>query len=130
MAATSAVVTVPLLRAMTTGTGVSFRPWNGVASRAACRLGLLAGRRLLLFCWATLVSDGRNRLATTAAATQATTTAQRKRPAKRSVAAKDLSTPNLPISQAAPGVVPVVGDVVSGRAAEALLADVEPKPTP
>lgn len=57
-----------------------------MASRAACRLGLLAGRRLLLFCWATLVSDGKNRLATTAAATQATTTAQRKRTAKRPVA--------------------------------------------
>jgi len=96
MAVTSAVVTVPLLRAMTTGTGVSFRPWNGAASRAACRLGLLAGRRLLLFCWATLVSDGKNRLAATAAATQATTTAQRKRTANRPVAAKNLGMRNLP----------------------------------
>src|SRR5450755_3035521 len=96
MAATSAVVTVPLLRAMTTSAGVSFGPWNGVASRAASMLGLLAGRRLLLFCWATLVSDGKNKLAATAAATPAATTAQRKRTDNRAVASKTLGMRNLP----------------------------------
>jgi hypothetical protein len=82
-----------------------------VVSRAASMLGLLAGRRLLLFCWATLVSDGKNRLATTAAATQAATTAQRKRTANRPVAAKNLGMRNLPVSQAAPGLVPGGGGV-------------------
>src|SRR6516162_7394928 len=96
MAAVSAVVSVPLLRAMTTGTGVWFTPWNGVASRAACRLGLLAGRELVLLCLATLVSEGKNRLARTAAATQATTIAHRKRTANRPVAAKNLCMVKLP----------------------------------
>src|SRR5215469_9571336 len=90
MAVLSAAVTVPLSRATTTKTGVWFRPWNGVASWAACRLGLLAGSRSVLFCWATLASDGRNRLARTVAVTQAATMAQRNRTANRPVAAKNL----------------------------------------
>src|SRR5262249_62229377 len=90
MAAVSAVVSVPLPRAMTTGTGVWFTPWNGVASRAACRLGLPAGRELALSCLATLASDRRNRLASTVAVRQVTTTAQRKRTADPPVAAENL----------------------------------------
>src|SRR5215475_11806320 len=89
-AVTSAVVSLPPLRTTTTGTGDSFGSWNGVASWAACRLGLLAGRELVLLCLATLASDGKNRLARTVAATQATTMAQRKRTANRPVAAKNL----------------------------------------
>ena len=42
-----------------------------------------------VLCLATLVSDGKNKLARTAAATQATTMAQRKRTANRPVAAKN-----------------------------------------
>jgi hypothetical protein len=72
---------------MMTGTGVWSTPWKGAAIRAACRLGLLAGSRLALSCLATLVSDGRNRLARTAAASQAATTIQRNRTANRPVAA-------------------------------------------
>src|SRR5690349_5916022 len=94
MAAVSAAVSGPAPRAMTTGTGVWFTPWNGAASRAARRLGLLAGRELVLFCLATLSSDGRNRLVSTAAATQATTMTQRKRTANRPVAAKKVDTRN------------------------------------
>src|SRR5262252_7892504 len=75
---------------MTTETGVWFGPWNGTASRAACRLGLPAGSELVLLCLATLASDGKNKLARTAAATQAATMAQRKRTANRPVAAKKL----------------------------------------
>ena len=90
MAVMSTAVTGPLPRAITTETGVWFGPWNGVASRAACRLGLLAGSRSVLFCLATLASDGKNRLARTVAATQAATTAQRNRTTNRPVAAKNL----------------------------------------
>src|SRR6516162_3835324 len=90
MAVVSAAVTGPLPRATTTKTGLWFGPWNGVASWAACRLGLLAGSRSVLFCWAMLVSDGKNRLARTVAATQAATMAQRNRTANRPVAAKNL----------------------------------------
>ena len=50
----------------------------------------LAARELVLLCLATLVSDGKNRLARTVVATQATTMAQRKRTANRPVAAKNL----------------------------------------
>src|SRR5215475_10428678 len=101
-AVTSAVVSLPPLRTITTGTGDSFGSWNGVASRAACRLGLLAGRELVLLCRATLVSDGKNRLARTVAATQATTMAQRKRTANRPVEAKNLCT-RIPRSSAGLG---------------------------
>ncbi len=90
MAAASAVVTVPLPRAMTTRTGVWFGSWNGVASRAADRLGLLAGSWSVLFSLMTLASDGRSRVARTVAATQAATTAQRNRTANRPVAVKNL----------------------------------------
>src|SRR5262249_36627781 len=83
-------VTVPLSRAMTTRTGVWFGSWNGAASRAADRLGLLAGSWSTLFSLMTLPSDGRSRLARTAAATQTATTAQRNRTANRPVAAKNL----------------------------------------
>lgn len=86
----SAAVIGPRSRAMTTRTGVSFTPWNGVASRAAWRLGLPAGRELALFCLATLASEGRNKVARTAATTQAATIGQRKRTANRPVAAKNL----------------------------------------
>jgi hypothetical protein len=77
---------------MTTGTGVWFTPWNGAASLAACKLGLLAGNMPVLFCLATLASAGKNTLAKTAAATQAATTAQRNRTANLPVAAKNLCT--------------------------------------
>src|SRR5215469_17058707 len=86
----SAVVTVPLPRAMTTRTGVWFGFWNGAASRAAYRLGLLAGSASVLLSLLTLASDGRNKVARTAATTQAATTAQRNRTANRPVAAKKL----------------------------------------
>ena len=45
----SAAVKVPLLTAATTGTGISLLPPNGAARVAACSLGALAGRKLLLF---------------------------------------------------------------------------------
>ena len=45
----SAAVNVPLLTAAITGTGISLLPPNGAASVAACSLGALAGRKLLLF---------------------------------------------------------------------------------
>src|SRR6516162_72749 len=90
---------------MTTETGVWFGPWNGTASRAASRLGLPAGRELVLLCLATLASDGKNKLARTAAATQAATMAQRKRTANRPVAAKNLCMANLPGLSAAVGVI-------------------------
>src|SRR6516165_1418102 len=109
IAARSAAVSVPLLRAITTGTGVWLTPWNGAASRAARRFGLLAGSELVLLCLATLASDGRYRLARTAAAAQATTMTQRKRTANRPAAAKNSGTRNSPYCQAAPVVVPVNG---------------------
>src|SRR6185437_754166 len=89
-AVTSALVTVPPPRAMTTSTGVWFGSWNGAASRAAARLGLLAGSWSVLFSLTTLPSDGRSRLARMAAATQAATRAQRNRTANRPVAAKNM----------------------------------------
>ena len=55
--AAAAAVTGPLPRATTTKTGLWLGPWNGVASWAACRLGLPTGSISVLFCWATLVSD-------------------------------------------------------------------------
>src|SRR5215469_4020835 len=90
MAAASAVVTVPLPRAMTTRTGVWFGSWNGVASRAADKLGLLAGSWSVLFSLMTLASDGRSKVASMVAATQAETMAQRNRTANRPVAAKNV----------------------------------------
>src|SRR5258707_7588895 len=92
MAAVSGAVSVPLLRATTTGTGVWSGPWKGVSSPAACRLGLLAGRKPVLLPEATLVSDGKKRVARTVAASQAATTIQRKRTANRPEAAKNLDT--------------------------------------
>src|SRR5690348_17604196 len=90
MAVMSAGLTVPLSRAMTTRTGVWFGSWNGAASRAAARLGLLVGSRSVLFSLMTLASDGRSRLARMVAATQAATTGQRNRTANRPVAAKNM----------------------------------------
>src|SRR5690242_14238646 len=90
MAVMSAGVTVPLPRAMTTRTGVWSGLRNGAASRAADRLGLLAGSRSVLFSLTTLASDGRSTTARTVAATQAATTAQRNWTANRPVAAKNL----------------------------------------
>ena len=90
MAAASAVVTVPLPRAMTTRTGVWSGSWNGAASRAADRAGLPAGSWSVLFSLMTLASDGRSRVARTAAATQAATMAQRNRTANRPAAAKNM----------------------------------------
>src|SRR5689334_23284024 len=90
MAVMSAGLTVPLSRAMTTRTGVWFGSWNGAASRAAARLGLLVGSRSVLFSLMTLASDGRSRLARMVAATQAATTGQRNRTANRPVAAKNI----------------------------------------
>src|SRR6266516_1528357 len=107
MAVLSVTLSVPLLRAMTTGIGVWSTPWKGVASRAACRLGLLAGRSPVLRALETLDSDGKNRVARMVAASQATTTTQRKRTANRPVTAKNLCTRNLLVSQAAAGAVPV-----------------------
>ncbi len=86
-ARSAAVSAPPEARATTTGTGVWSIPWNGAAIRAACRLGLLAGRNPVLSCLATLVRDGRNTVARTAAATQATTMTQRNRTANRPRAA-------------------------------------------
>ncbi len=79
-------------RAITTGTGVWSTPWKGAASRAACMLGLLAGRKLASLALATLASDGKKCWASTAAAIQAATTTQRKRTANRPMAAKNLDT--------------------------------------
>src|SRR5689334_9042739 len=90
MAVMSAVVTVPLPRATTTSTGVWSVPRNGAASRAADRLGLLAGSRSVLLSLVTLASDGRSRAARTVAATQTATMTQRNRTANRPVAAKNL----------------------------------------
>ena len=86
-----------LSRAMTTGTGVWLIPWKLLASRAACMLGLLAGRKLVLVSLATLPSDGKNRWARIAAATHATTISRRNRTANRPVAAKNLCTRISPV---------------------------------
>src|SRR5258708_19164317 len=96
MAVMSALVTVPPPRAMTTRTGVWFGSWNGVASRAADRLGLLAGRWSVLFSLMTVASEGRSRMARTVAAAEAATTAQRNRTANRRVAAKKLGMARSP----------------------------------
>ncbi len=90
MAVMSPAVRVPPPRAMTTGRAVWFSPSNGVASRAACRLWLLAGKKLVLSCLAALVSDGKKCWAKIVAATQATTTTQRKRTENRPIAANNL----------------------------------------
>ncbi len=96
----SAAVSLPLVRAMMTGTGVCPGRWNGMASRAACVLGVPAGRRLALLALATLVNDGNNRPARTVAAIQAPTIAQRKRTANRPVAVKNRAIRNSPVSRA------------------------------
>ena len=79
-------------RAITTGTGVWPTPWKGAASRAACTLGLLAGRKLASLALATLASDGKKCWASTAATIQAATTSQRKRTVNRPTTAKNLDT--------------------------------------
>ena len=87
-------------------------------------------RPVFLTAMLSLVSDGKNRLARTAAATQATTMTQRKRTANRPVAAKNVCTWDLPVGQAAPEMVPVAGSVVPGVAgAVSVSAGIELKPT-
>src|SRR5262249_41966360 len=100
MALRSAAVSLPLL-AMTTGTGVWPGLWKGMASHAACVVGLPAGRRLALLALATLVRDGKSRPARTVAAIQAPVTAHRKRTANRPVAAKNRAIRNSPLSRIA-----------------------------
>src|SRR6202035_2974135 len=64
---------------------------NGAASVAACMLGALAGRNLVLLLWVTLDSEGSTLTATNARTTHAATTSQRNRTAKRPMAAKTAS---------------------------------------
>ena len=90
-AATSAGVSGEPDRAATTGMGSRPAVPNGAASTAACSLGALAGRNLVLLPWVTLDSDGRSVTAATAAATQAATTSQRKRTQKVPIARKMVS---------------------------------------
>src|SRR5262249_18517184 len=94
----SAAVSVAWVGAMTTGTGVWPGRWNGIASCPAWALGLPAGSRLALLALATLVREGKKWPASTVAAIQATTTAQRKRTANRPVAAKNRAMRNSPVA--------------------------------
>jgi len=63
-------------------------PPNGAARVAACSLGALAGRKLLLLPWVTLASDGSARGMATAAMTQATIITQRNLTENRPIALK------------------------------------------
>ena len=84
----SAEVSVPLLTAATTGTGIRLVPPNGAARFAACWLGALAGRNALLLPWVTLASDGSALGMANAAASQATSTTQRNLTENRPIARK------------------------------------------
>ena len=84
--ATSVAVSFPWLTAASTGTGVRVPSPNGLARSVACWLGALAGRKLALFPWVTLASDGRKRGTATAAMTHATTMNQRNLTAKEPIA--------------------------------------------
>src|SRR5207302_5953064 len=85
-------VSGPAGAAATTVTAVSEAPCNGEASWAARWLGALAGRNEVLSLCVTLDSDGSSTMAAAAAATQASTMAQRNRTASRPVAAKKVPT--------------------------------------
>ena len=61
---------------------------NGAASTAACSLGALAGRNLVLLLWVTLDSDGSCVAAAIAAMIHARTTSHRNRTANRPMAPK------------------------------------------
>ena len=87
---TSDAVSFPGLAATITGTGVRVPTPNGSARSVACWLGALAGRKLALFPWVTLASDGRKRGTATAAMTHAT------RMNQRNLTANEPSAPNIP----------------------------------
>lgn len=87
----SAAVSGALVRAARTSTGVTLDVPNGAASFAACSLGALAGRKLALFPWVTLASEGRKCGISPAATSHATTMNQRKRTEKEPIPRKTLS---------------------------------------
>src|SRR5258708_27995722 len=75
-------------RAATTGIGTRAAVPNGAARSAACELGALAGRNLVLLFWVTLERDGSSDIAAIAPTTQAATTSQRNRTANDPIARK------------------------------------------
>jgi hypothetical protein len=78
-AVTSAWVSGDPDRAATTGIGSRPAVPNGAARLAACWLGALSGRNLVLLLWVTLDSAGSSVAAAMAPATQIASTSQRKR---------------------------------------------------
>src|SRR5260370_1101449 len=91
-AATSAAVSGAPDRAATTGIGCRFVVPKGAARAAACVLGALAGRNLVLLFWVTLDSAGRNVTAANTPAIHTSTTSQRNVTVKRPMAPKTVST--------------------------------------
>ena len=84
----SAAVSGAAVRAATSGIGIRPAVPNGSASTAACSLGALAGRNLVLLLWVTLDSAGSCVAAAIAAMTHARTTSHRNPTAKRPMAPK------------------------------------------
>ncbi len=64
---------------------------NGAASSAACSLGALDGRNLVLLFWVTLFSEGSSEPAAIAPATHAISTTQRNRTAREPIVLKMVS---------------------------------------
>ena len=91
-ALTSAADSGALVRATTTGTGCRLLVPNGSASVAACMLGALAGRNLVLLPCVTLDNDGNAALTTNAATSQAGMTIHQNRAQNRPMALKMAST--------------------------------------
>ena len=90
-AVTSAGVSDDPERATTTGMGTRLAVPNGAARVAACSLGALAGRNLVLLLWVTLDSAGSSVAAAMAPATHAASTSQRKRTQNEPMARKMVS---------------------------------------
>jgi len=87
----SACVSGPLDRAATSGIGTSAAVPNGAASCAACELGALAGRNLVLLFWVTLFSEGSSDAAAIAPATHVISTSQRNLTAREPIVLKMVS---------------------------------------
>ena len=90
-AVTSAGVSDDPERATTTGMGTRLAVPNGAARVAACSLGALAGRNLVLLLWVTLDSAGSSVAAAMAPATHIASTSQRKRTQNDPMARKMVS---------------------------------------
>src|SRR5262249_35633976 len=87
-AVTSAAVSGAADRAATTGIGSRPAVPNGAARLAACWLGALSGRNLVLLFWVTLDSAGSSVAAAMAPATHTASTSQRKRTQNEPMARK------------------------------------------